>query len=113
MIDPRLPACFGLLLLTCLQACDHPQPVTPTDRQQHPSTATAMGQPTPAAVIDEVKIKLDLAVLRRTIQSQQGTSGSSPLRTELEKLETNYKIGEEYSYDESTGTLSSKSRPEL
>jgi hypothetical protein len=97
-------------LLLLVAACEKPAPPPPTGR---PATGTVGGAPTPAALVDRVRVQTDLAALRSAIQIYRGTNNAFPSQSNLDALQTNYRIGVEYDYDATTGVVRSRTWPEL
>jgi hypothetical protein len=111
---PRNPhlvvALSGLIWLVACGVGDTSRRDPPTP---HPSTEQAFGTPTPANVIDQVRVRADLAAMRQHVKNVRAAEGTSPPRRELETLGTSYRLGEEYDYDERTGEILSRTYPDF
>jgi hypothetical protein len=97
---------FGLVVAGCGGSAAPPDAPAAS---QHPA---ARG-PSPQVLIDRTKVKTDLAALRSAIRTHRGIHGAPPPATELEALDTHYEVGTEYDYDETAGTLRSRTHPSL
>jgi len=107
---------FCLLLLALLPACggdndtDEAPVAQPADR---PVDSDAFGKRSPQSTIDRTKVKTDLISMRAQIRLMHGSNSAYPSKEELEFLQTQYKIGVEYEYDQKAGEVRSKTFPKL
>ena len=103
-----------LLVVTALAACkkaQEPEPVAPRERPIV-SDGTAMGNL--GAMPDRVQVKADLGVLRGMIRTFSAShDGALPKSLTDVELDSPLKYPTEYSYDASSGTVTSRTYPDF